>query len=78
MPAAEAAFVCATNMEPTREGARVTYEIRLEKPTAQFPLFQALHPDVKTGQTKLRHATFEKRKGAWILASTDEVFRKAE
>ncbi len=78
MPAAEAAFVRATKMEPTREGARVTYEIQLEKPTAQFPLFQALHQDVKVGQTKLRHATFEKRKGAWVLASTDEAFRKAE
>ena len=78
MPAAEAAFVRATKMEPTREGARVTYEIQLEKPTAQFPLFQALHQDVKVGQTKLRHATFEKRKEAWVLASTDEAFRKAE
>lgn len=78
MPAAEAAFVRATRMEPTREGARVMYEIRLEKPTAQFPLFQALHQDAKVGQTKLRHATFEKRKGGWALAGTDEVFRKVE
>ena len=78
MPAAQATFVRATKMEPTREGARVIYEIRLEKPTAQFPLFQALHQDVKVGQTKLRHATFEKRKGSWELTGTDEVFRKAE
>jgi len=78
MPAAEAAFVRATKMEPTREGARVMYEIRLEKPTAQFPLFQALHQDVKVGQTKIRYATFEKKKGAWELTGTDEVFRKAE
>lgn len=78
MPAAEAIFVRAVKMEPTREGARVIYEIRLEKPTAQFPLFQALHQDVRVGQTKTRHATFERRKGAWELTGTDEVFRKAE
>ncbi len=78
MPAAEAVFVRALKMELTREGARVLYEIRLEKPTAQFPLFQALHQDVKVGQTKPRHATFERRKGAWELTNTDEVFRKAE
>ncbi len=78
VPAAEAVFVRATRLEPTREGARVTYEIRLEKPTAQFPLFQALHQDVRVGQTKPRHATFERRKGAWELTGTDEVFRKAE
>lgn len=78
MPAAEAAFVRAVRMEATREGARVTYEIRLEKPTAQFPLFQALHPEVKAGATKTRQATFEKRRGGWELTGTDEVFRKAE
>jgi hypothetical protein len=78
VPAAEAVFVRAAKMEPTREGARVTYEIRLEKPTAQFPLFQALHPDVKAGSTKERHATFERRRGSWELTGTDEAFRKAE
>jgi hypothetical protein len=78
MPAAEAVFVRAVKMETTREGARVVYEIRLEKPTAQFPLFQALHQDVRVGQTKPRHATFERRKGSWELTGTDEVFRKAE
>jgi hypothetical protein len=78
VPAAEAAFVRATTMETTREGARVTYEIRLEKPTAQFPLFQAMHQEVQIGQTKLRHATFERKNGAWFPANTDEVFRKVE
>ena len=78
MPAAEASFVRATRMEPTREGARVTYEIRLEKPTAQFPLFQSLFPDAKLGQTRIRYATFERRKGAWELTGTNEDFRKAE
>ena len=78
MPAAEAVFVRAVKMEPTREGARVIYEIRLEHPTAQFPLFAALHQEVKVGQSKPRHATFERRKGAWELTATDEVFHKAE
>ena len=78
IPAAEALFVRAVKMEATREGARVLYEIRLEKPTAQFPLFEALHQEVRVGQTKLRHATFERKNGAWTLTSTDEVFRKVE
>jgi hypothetical protein len=78
MPAAEALFVRAVKMEPTREGARVIYEIRLDKPTAQFPLFQALHPDARVGQSKQRHATFERRRGAWELTGTDETFRKAD
>lgn len=78
MPAAEAAFVRAVRMEATRDGARVTYDIRLEKPTAQFPLFQALHPEARIGQTKTRHATFERRRGGWELTGTDEAFRRAE
>lgn len=78
MPAAEATFVRAVRMEATREGTRVTYEVRLEKPTAQFPLFQAMHPNAKQGQIHQRHATFERRRGAWALTGTDEAFRKAE
>jgi hypothetical protein len=78
MPAAEAVFVRAIQMESTREGARVLYEIRLEKPTAQFPLFEALHQEVKVGQTKIRHATFERKNGTWTLTASDEVFHKAE
>ncbi len=78
MPAAEAVFARAVHLEATREGARVTYEIRLEKPTAQFPLFSALHPEAKVGQTKPRHATFERRRGSWELTGTDETFHKAD
>ncbi len=78
MPAAEAVFVRAVRMEPTREGARVTYEIRLDKPTAQFPIFLALHPDARIGQTKPRHATFERHRGSWELTGTDEAFRRVE
>jgi len=78
MPAAEAVFVRAVRIESTREGARVFYEIRLEKPTAQFPLFLARHPEAKLGQIKQRHATFERRKGSWELTGTDEAFHKVE
>ncbi|WLT33547.1 hypothetical protein [Geothrix sp. PMB-07] len=78
MPAAEAVFVRAAKMEPTREGARVTYEVRLEKPTAQFPLFQAQFPNARLGQIHPRFATFERRRGAWELTGTSETFRKAE
>ena len=78
LPAAEAQFTRALRMEPTRDGARVTYQIRLGNPTAQFPLFQALHPEVALGATKERHATFERRLGRWTLTGTDEVFRKPE
>jgi len=78
VPAAEAQFVKALHMEPTREGARVVYAIRLANPTAQFPLFQALHPDATLGTTKERHATFEQHLGRWQLTGTDEAFHKAE
>ncbi len=78
LPAAEAQFVKALRMEPTREGARVTYQIRLANPTAQFPLFLALHPKAALGSTKERHATFERNGGRWELTGTDEAFRKAE
>lgn len=78
IPAAEALFVKALRMEPTREGARVAYQIRLANPTAQFPLFQALHPDVALGALKERHATFERHGGRWELTGTDETFHKAE
>ncbi|MBI1751934.1 MAG: hypothetical protein HY014_05765 [Acidobacteria bacterium] len=78
MPAAEAVFVRASKLEPTREGARVTYEVRLEKPTAQFPLFQAQFPEARVGQIRPRFATFERRRGTWELTGTNEAFRKAE
>jgi hypothetical protein len=78
IPAAEAVFVRVAKLEPTREGTRVLYEIRLEKPTAQFPLFQTQHQNAQLGQIHLRHATFERKGGAWALTATDEVFHKVE
>lgn len=78
VPAAEALFVRALRIEPTREGARVVYQIRLANPTPQFPLFQALHPQAALGTTKERHATFERHGGRWELTATDEAFRKAD
>jgi len=78
LPAAQAVFVRALRMEPTQEGARVTYQIRLANPTAQFPLFQILHPKVALGAMKERHATFTRHGGHWELTGTDEVFQKAQ
>ncbi|MDP2877011.1 MAG: hypothetical protein Q8O00_12565 [Holophaga sp.] len=77
IPAAEAEFVRSTRMEPTRDGAKVTYQIRLARPTAYYPAFQAVY-NVKIGDTKNRHATYRKDGRSWILQDTDETFKKAE
>ena len=77
VPVAQAEFVRAVGLEPTRDGARVTYQIRLVKPTAQFHLFQELHPGVRIGETKDRHASYRREGRSWILQDTDETFRKA-
>ena len=77
IPAAEAEFVRATRLEPTRDGAKVTYQVRLARPTAYFPAFQALY-NAKIGDTKERHATYRKEGRSWILQDTDETFKKAE
>jgi hypothetical protein len=78
IPAAEAEFVKALGQEPERGGLKVTYQVRLARPTAQFALFQALHPDVRIGDTKERHAFYKKDGRTWVLQETDEFFRKAK
>ena len=75
--AAEADFVRATGINPAGNGSVITYQVRLVKPTPQFPLFEALHPGVKIGETKDRHATYQKQGRDWVLMSTDEKFMKA-
>ena len=77
VPVAQAEFVRAVALEPVRDGARVTYQIRLVKPTPQFHLFQELHPGVRIGETKDRHASYRREGRNWILQDTDETFRKA-
>jgi hypothetical protein len=77
IPAAEAEFLRATRMEPTRDGARVTYQVRLSRPTAYFPAFQAIY-GARIGDTKDRHATYRKEGRSWVLQETDETFKKAE
>lgn len=77
IPAAEAEFLKATRLEPTRDGARVTYLVRLARPTAYFPLFQAVY-GARIGDTKERHAIYRKEGRSWILQGTDETFKKAE
>ena len=75
-PVAQAGFVKLVKTEVKGNQARVTYEVRLEQPTALFPLFQARFPESKLGETKQRHAIFEKVSGGWVLKSTDEAFKK--
>ena len=76
LPAAQAVFVQGTHHSEQGNTAKVTYQIRLANPTAQFPLFELLHPTVRIGDTKLRHAVFEKQGGTWALTGTDEAFSK--
>ncbi len=77
IPAAEAQFVRSTRMEPTRDGAKVAYQVKLANPTQYFPIFQALY-NAKIGDLKERHAIYRKEGRSWILQGTDEAFKKAE
>jgi len=76
VPAAQAVFVNATGVMANGNTAKVTYQIKLANPTAQFALFELLHPAVRIGDAKPRHAVFEKQGGSWALTSTDESFTK--
>jgi hypothetical protein len=79
LPAAEAEFVrIMPRLETTHDGVRVTYLIRLVHPTELFPLFLALHPGVRVGETKERHASYRREGRSWILTDTDESFKKAQ
>lgn len=83
IPAAEAEFVRAFRVEPARGGAaqdelKVTYRVRLVHPTAQFAIFQALHPEVKLGDTHDRQAVYRREGRSWMLRETNETFKKAD
>jgi hypothetical protein len=78
LPAAEAEFVRALRMEYLGGEARVTYQIRLGRPTRWFGIFQILHPGVRSGDPKERHASYRKDGRSWVLQSTDETFPKAK
>lgn len=78
VPAAQALFVKATGHAENGHTVKVTYQIKLANPTAQFPLFELLYPKVRIGDTKPRHAVFEKQGGSWVLTGTDESFVKAD
>jgi hypothetical protein len=78
LPAAEAEFVrVLPRPETTRDGVRVGYLVRLVHPTEHFRLFQSLHPGVKIGETKERHASYRLEGRSWVLVDTDEFFKKA-
>ncbi|HXC16919.1 MAG TPA: hypothetical protein VNV60_05705 [Holophagaceae bacterium] len=76
VPAAQAVFVNATGLMESGNTAKVTYQIKLANPTAQFALFELLHPAVHIGDSKPRHAVFEKQGGTWVLTDTDESFTR--
>ncbi|WP_005034293.1 hypothetical protein [Holophaga foetida] len=77
VPTAQAEFVKALKLEPTRDGAKVTYQIRLAKPTEHFELYAQLHK-ARIGGTTERHATYKKEGRKWILQETDEVYKKKD
>lgn len=78
VPAAQAVFVGSSHHTESGNTAKVIYQIKLANPTPQFALFELLHPTVKIGDTKPRHAVFEKQGGKWVLTGTDESFSKAD
>ena len=78
LPAAEAEFTRALSIEKRGDDARVTYQIRLVRPTAFFGLFQTLHPGVRPGETKDRHASYRRQGRDWILRDTDETLKRAQ
>jgi hypothetical protein len=77
-PVAKAAFVQSVSGQTRGDEAHATYRVRLEQPTALFPLFELKHPGVHIGATKDRHAIFRRTDGKWLLASTDEKYHKPE
>jgi hypothetical protein len=78
IPVAQAVFVKALHKMDMPDGAKVTYQIKLASPTAQWPLYQLVKPNVRMGDTKDRHAEFRKQGGAWVLDRTDETLQKAD
>jgi hypothetical protein len=78
MEAAKVDFMHVLRIEPSRDGAQVTYQIRLTKPLEHFALLQKLNPEVRIGATRNRHATYVKEGRKWILNATDEKDRKAD
>lgn len=78
VPAAQAIFLQGSHHSEQGNTAKVTYQIKLANPTPQFALFQLLHPTVRIGDSKPRHAIFEKQGGKWVLTSTDESFTKGD
>lgn len=78
VPVAQAAFDRALRNDAREAETRVTYQIRLEAPTALFPAFQLRYPDAKVGATRQRHARFTKDGRGWKLAETDEKYGKSE
>jgi len=83
VPSATAEFVGATHMEPLdprqkNSAMKVTFLVKLTKPTGQWSLYEFLHPEAKLNQPIERHALIERKSGAWELMKTDESARIKE
>lgn len=70
-PAVQIFFVKALRPEGSGPNLKVPYQVRLEKTTALFPLFQLLHPKAD----RLRHARIIHQGKDWALMDTDEEFK---
>lgn len=78
IPVAQAVFEKVGPKTETSDVAKVTYRIKLANPTAQWPLYQLVKPNVRMGDTKDRHAQFRRDGHAWVLDRTDETLQKED
>jgi hypothetical protein len=77
-PAAALEFVGATRMEPMDSkgnSVKVTFLVKVAKPSPVWPVYELTHENVKLGQPVERHARFERSGGKWGLMETDEKAR---
>ena len=74
-PTAEVTFVRPLRPQGSGSHLKVSYRVRLERPTALFALYQFLHPQARIGDTKPRHARIDRQGKNWALMDTDEEFK---
>jgi hypothetical protein len=77
-PVALAAFDRSLSGLTRGDEARVRYQIRLERPTPLFPLFEQKHPGTHVGGVHGRTAVFRRSGSTWSFVSSDEKYQKAE
>lgn len=77
-PAATVEFVGATRLEPMDSkgnSVKVTFLVKMTKPSPVWPVYELTHEGVKVGQPVERRARFERSGGKWGLMETDEKAR---